>query len=100
LDGLTACGAIYSLTPGDEPGQRLRHRLTTEHSATKQLRDLGQHFLSPLARRSTSSRRPRRQRHVLAGGARRRAERQIWRQTFRVADPALKSVARFDSEDW
>ena len=37
------------LDPSDEPRQRLRRRLTTEHSATKQLRDLGQHFLSPLA---------------------------------------------------
>jgi len=29
------------LDPGDEPRQRLRRRLTTEHSATKQLGDLG-----------------------------------------------------------
>ena len=32
---------------------------STRVPATKQLRDLGQHFLSPLARCSTSCRRPR-----------------------------------------
>ena len=49
---------------------------STRVPATKQLRDLGQHFLSPLARCSTSPRRLPRQRHVLAGGPR-RAKRQI-----------------------
>ena len=88
------------LDPGDEPRQRLRRRLTTEHSATKQLRDLGQHFLSPLARCSTSSRRRRASvmSSLAALGGGRNVKSDV--KTFRgCRSRPQRSVARFESGD-